>query len=86
MTTSTKRVNILDLVPGNIVHHHGARFKISQTIVREDKDVVILGFGLDKLMCANGVWIDGATETGYFGPGIDWNFQGNANKFVHIEA
>lgn len=73
----------LDLKVGDIAHFHGARFEIYSTNIvdghndREWPD--------EKVMVAMGKWLDGHTVTGYFGPGKDWNFQGNHRAYVDIE-
>ena len=73
-TSSTKSVNIMDLNTGMIVHCHSARFEITSTRIYQD-----CGQPGEKnrVMVANGKWLDGRIEPGYFGPGNDWEFQGN---------
>ena len=66
-----KTISYTELQVGNIVHFYGARFEITRAelIQRSGTEMT--------LMSANGVWIDGATVKGYFGPTKDWHFQGN---------
>ncbi len=82
MKAATKVVNIMELQVGNVVHSHGARFEIVSAKTVTDRTADNNG----PIMCAMGKWLDGRTETGYFGPGKDWNFQGNRNVNHTVEA
>lgn len=79
---NTKTINNLELQVGNIVHAYGARFAIVSTRIVEDREPDNSG----PIMSAMGKWLDGRTETGYFGPTCsNWNFQGNRRVSVTIE-
>lgn len=73
-TNSTKSVNIMDLKTGMIVHCHSARFEITSTRIYQDCGKQ---GEKNKVMVANGKWLDGRIEPFYFGPEKDWKFQGN---------
>ena len=86
MSNPTVIVNIMDLEIGHIVHFHGARFEITKkTVVKNRSMHEEFNADRDTIMCANGVWLDGAKVNGYFGPNKDWNFQGNKNVSHAVE-
>lgn len=85
-TQATKQVNIMDLVVGNIVHFHGARFEVTATKIVEHRSMHdVFNADRDTMMVANGKWLDGAKVNGYFGPNKDWNFQGNKRVSHAVE-
>lgn len=80
---NTRVIPRTELVEGNIVHFYGARFEIVSTRLIDDFDGVT-----DKpckVMVADGKWIDGEVIPGYFGPGKNFNFQGNRFASAVIE-
>lgn len=82
----TKIISVVELNVGDIVHFYGARFEITCAVMFRQDDDHIRQFGhIGPTMAANGKWLDGATQTGYFGPGKDWNFQGNKGARVTVE-
>lgn len=82
-----KTVTYPELQAGNIVHFYGARFEITDTrTVPQDADHLAQFGDCGPTMCANGKWLDGHVQNGYFGPGKDWKFQGNKHATAWIEA
>ena len=71
------KTNILDLAVGDHVFAHSAVFEIYRVTIRPERDPVY-GDGRG-IMVAMGRWLYGDIVPGYFGPGRDWNFQGNSN-------
>lgn len=69
---------------GQIVHAYGARFAITEIHNYALSNNAQLQ-GPENVAVNIAVWLDGAIEPGYFGPGIDWNFQGNANARIFVE-
>lgn len=69
---------------GDIVHFHGARFRILDD-ARESHGHwpqsahLTRAAGPSDVAVAVGEWIDGEIVRGYFGPGKNWGFQGNFN-------
>ncbi len=78
----TKNVNYTELQIGDIVHFYGARFEINSVELKADTSRDANG----DIMRANGKWLDGETVEGYFGPKIDWMFQGNKVAVAAIEV
>ncbi len=76
-----KSIPHTELQVGNITHFHGARFEIISADLKNDahRENPIY-------MSAQGKWIDGEIVPCYFGPTINWHFQGNSNGRVIIEA
>ena len=84
MNVATKNISTVELYVGDIVHFYGARFEIYSTrMVEQHADRKAPD---EKVMVAMGKWLEGATQTGYFGPNKDWNFQGNKNARVTVEV
>lgn len=82
----TKIINITDLEVGMIAHFYGARFLITSTKMVSGQATKGLDFDAsDLVMRANGKWLDGEIEKGYFGPEQDWVFQGNFRVYVSVE-
>ena len=76
-------ITVPQLQVGNIAHAHGARFEIVSVVdCTEHHRAVELG---EVIVSAKGKWLDGADMGAYFGPGIDWTFQGNANALATVE-
>lgn len=75
-----QRVLNTQVIVGDIVHAHGAVFKVKEVIN-------FPGEGTDGKDVAVNIaeWISGRTVPGYFGPGKDWNFQGNDRVTLYIE-
>lgn len=79
---ATKMITRPELKVGDVAHMHGARFEIISTRFVEDKAPDNNG----PIMVAMGKWLDGEIVNCYFGPGKDWNFQGNKNAMVMVEV
>ena len=67
---------------GDIVHAHGALFKIvsgaqESQAHRPQAGHLQTAFGPCDVAWAIGKWISGESITGYFGPSNNWVFQGN---------
>lgn len=77
-----KTICRLDLKVGDIAHFYGARFEITETASIDPRSQTIHG----QIMSANGKWLDGTIEPGYFGPDQDWTFQGNKYSSTVIEV
>lgn len=85
-------ISVTQLTIGQIARAHGARFEIVST--RESRGHID-GYcaygrfeefvGPSPVAYAIGRFIDGEPQPGYFGPGKDWSFQGNANARVRVE-
>ncbi|MDN0028631.1 hypothetical protein [Serratia marcescens] len=75
-----QRVLNTEIIIGDIVHAHGAVFKVIKVFS-------FPGAGTDgKDVAANiAEWVSGRIEPGYFGPGREWNFQGNDRVTQLIE-
>lgn len=87
MNVVTKTLPYTALKVGHIVHFHGARFEITSTKTYPQEAYHITRYGvISDTMSAIGKWIDGTTVTGYFGPGKDWHFQGNASAIAEVEV
>ena len=80
-----KQVNQMDVRVGDVVHFHGARFEIisSKEIMETQKDLIATGH--KSYVRAVGKWLDGEIVPGYFGPGKNWDFQGNRNVTLSVE-
>lgn len=80
----SQHVNITQMRVGDIVHAHGARFR-----VKEIRNYALSSFpdrqGPDHVVVNIAEWLSGRIERGYFGPNKDWNFQGNHNVSLWIE-
>ena len=82
-----KTLNILNTqaVVGMIVRAYGARFKIEEIrnyALSNDNALQ----GPQNVAVNLAIWLDGHIEPGYFGPETVWNFQGNANISLQVEA
>jgi hypothetical protein len=64
---------------------YGARFEIYSTAMYPELDDPI-NKEYGPVMVAMGKWLDGEIVRGYFGPGKDWNFQGNRLARVTVCA
>jgi hypothetical protein len=66
---------------GDIVRFHGARFRILADARPAYVSRIYDGctIGASSVAIADGRWIDGHIEPGYFAPDLDWTFQGNFN-------
>lgn len=69
-----------EIVVGDVVHAHGAVFKVKEVLKYP-------GQGVDgKDVHVNvAEWVSGLEVAGYFGRGKDWNFQGNDRAVQFIE-
>jgi hypothetical protein len=77
---NTKRICILDLKAGDIVHEHGARWLVLNVQIKPHSDG-------DMVLSSTSQWLSGATTKGYFDEStIDWNFQGNHKRLINIEV
>ena len=74
--------NILDLAVGDQVFAHSSVFEIYSVEIHPERDPVY-GDGRG-IMVAMGRWLYGAAVPGYFGPGKDWNFQGNSRVTHYV--
>jgi len=84
-TNATKIVTYPELNVGDIVHFHGARFEVHTACMYREEDFGKAN-GHGPVMVAHARWLDGAVVSNYFGPGKDWNFQGNKLASAHIEC
>lgn len=83
----TKLINQMDVKVGDIVHSYGARFEIISRTDHKETDPVVLAYGGTETFCsAIGKWLDGEIIRGYFGPDMNWNFQGNKRVTLRIET
>ena len=80
MTTLTQISNT-KLQVGDIVHFEGARFEVISTEMQKD----FRDEGNGDIMIAKAKWLDGRIVPCYFGPTIDWTFQGNKLAIRVIE-
>lgn len=71
-------IPVTELNVGDVVRFHGARFQVHTAAMYRDG-------AAGPVMTAHATWLDGDIMTGYFGPGKDWNFQGNAGHRVRRE-
>lgn len=78
-------INIMDLKVGHVIHHYGARFRVTDTKV-VTPDPHYPHNHPEPIMVAQAEWIDGIVEPGYFGPDKGWVFQGNARVAHWVEA
>lgn len=85
MRANLVKKSYLELRVGDIAHFHGARFEITRAELKQETDKQLIDAGHPQYMSADGKWLDGAIETGYFGPTKDWYFQGNGNATCCIE-
>lgn len=86
-------VSVTELRVGDVAHAHGAEFVIFTT--GESRGHIdgygaaygsFLDFvGPSPVARPVGRWIAGETVEGYFGPDVDWTFQGNHRRVVAIE-
>lgn len=74
-------IPVTELNVGDTVRFHGARFQVHTAAMYKDHGPAEHG----PVMTALATWIDGETMPGYFGPGKDWNFQGNQLHRVRRE-
>ena len=77
-----KRIH--ELKAGDIVHAHGATFRIRSDATESNAHRPKAGHletahGPSDCAYTKGEWISGALILNYFGPGCDWLFQGNFN-------
>lgn len=79
-----KTITLPELNVGDIVHAHGARFEVYCATMYKEHEAKYKEHG--PIMNAQARWLDGRTETGYFGPGKDWTFQGNKLATLNIET
>lgn len=80
--TPKKVIPYTELEVGHIVHFYGARFEVYSTRLVTDNAPDNHG----DIMVAMAKWIDGEVVQGYFGPGKDWNFQGNRLAQASVEV
>lgn len=81
-----KTIPYPELQIGHIAHFHGARFRITRISVYPQDAAHKARYGdCGVTMSANGEWIDGDSVRGYFGPGLDWTFQGNKLALIEVE-
>jgi hypothetical protein len=85
MSMTTKQISTTELNVGDIVRFYGARFEIYSTAMYPERDDPRFAAN-GPVMVAMGKWLDGEIVRGYFGPGKDWNFQGNKLARVTIET
>ena len=75
-----KRIH--ELKAGDIVTRYGANFRILYN-ARESQahkpksGPMVSAFGPCEVAYAEGQWLSGSIERGYFGPDCNWIFQGN---------
>lgn len=75
-------IPVTQLNVGDVVRFHGARFQVHTAYMYRDQ----LGQAFtDPVMVALATWLDGDVMPCYFGPGKDWNFQGNEAHRVRRE-
>jgi hypothetical protein len=77
------------LKAGDLVTFHGAVFKIIENAQesnshRPQAAHLVTAHGPSACAWAVGRWVRGNSVPGYFGPGIDWNFQGNHQARVAV--
>lgn len=82
MEKKTRLVSVMTLAVGDIVQFHGARFLITSTAIFDS----LSEDPADTYMRANGQCLEGNAVPGYFGPGKNWNFQGNRSVTVQVEV
>lgn len=75
-------IPVTQLKVGDTVRFHGARFYVHTTNLRRHQ---VGDASTDPVMMALATWLDGDIMANYFGPGIDWNFQGNEAHRVRRE-
>lgn len=75
-------IPVTKLKVGDTVRFHGARFYVHTTNLHRHQ----VGEAFtDHVMSAMATWLDGDIMANYFGPGRDWNFQGNEAHRVRRE-
>ena len=81
-----KRITYPELNLGDVARAHGACFEIIEVVMyRQDADHKAKYGDMGPTVCAKGRWLNGAVVKGYFGPGVDWTFQGNKGAEIYIE-
>ena len=85
--TATQVIPATRLLVGDIAYFYGAEFEITE--VRSAAPRAWDGsayMGPSDTVIANGKWLAGAIEPHYFGPTLDWVFQGNHRRTITIRA
>jgi hypothetical protein len=88
--TQTTPCHIADLRVGDLVHAHGALFRVTQqpfdSIGHAPEDPATgWPMGPSGVAVARAICLEGTTP-GYFWPGSDWTFQGNTRVKVMREV
>ncbi len=82
-----KTIKYPELQVGHIAHFYGARFRITSVELYPQDAAHKAQYGeCGETMSARGQWLDGETVRGYFGPNVDWKFQGNMHATIEIET
>ena len=71
-----------ELKVGDCVLFDGAEFEITSTRIFPHWN----GTAYVDTMSANGKWLNGRIQQHYFGPGVDWVFQGNASRTIEANS
>jgi hypothetical protein len=71
----THPINAMNIRVGDIIQDHGAQFEVVQVTRHGDYD--------SGYQANIGKWLSGEVAPGYFGPGKDWNMQGNKSAIYY---
>jgi hypothetical protein len=93
MDKTTQVIATTALRVGDIAYEHGAAFEIVSTGESRGHIDGYAGYGLfqdfvgpSPVAVPVGRFIGGKPINGYFGPGLEWVFQGNKGRLVTIRA